>query len=107
MKKDKEKTKVIFRVFKGYAEGEVIAIFPEELGNNNHWNCASYMHQGQHSSCSPDFLIGVTRIAKPEEYADLKAELESIGYNLEIRKRNSYYYSISRFNQLMAKKKAG
>ena len=100
MKKDIKKTKVIFRVFK---EGEVIAIFPEELGTHDHFTCASYMHIGQHASCDPE-IRRITRLAKPEEYADLKAELESIGYNLDIKKRYSYYSSVIRFNKLKGMK---
>jgi hypothetical protein len=86
MVKDKEKTKVIFRVFE---DGEVIAIFPEELGNFCLWTCESYMHVGQHGACEPEEVINKTRLAKPEEYESLKAELENIGYNLDIKKRYS------------------
>jgi hypothetical protein len=85
MVKDKEKTKVIFRVFE---DGEVIAIFPEELGDSTYWACNSYMHVGQHGACEPE-IISTTRLAKPEEYESLKAELESIGYNLDIKVRYS------------------
>lgn len=85
MVKDEEKTKVIFRVFK---TGEVIAIFPEELGNSNYWTCNSYMHVGQHGACDPE-IISTTRPASPKEYESLKAELENIGYNLDIKKRYS------------------
>ena len=83
---DSKKTKVIFRTFK---DGEVIAIFPEENGTNAPWTCSSYMHIGQHSSCNPCALIKDTRLSTPEEYNDLKNELEKIvGYNLEVIKRN-------------------
>ena len=90
---DKEKTKVIFRVYK---DKEVIAIFPEELGGPDYWTCASYMHLGQHSACDPE-IRHITRLAKPEEYASLKAELESIGYNLDIKSKYSYYSAAVRF----------
>ena len=32
-------------------------------------------------------LISITRLAKPEEYEDLKEELEGLGYTLEVVKR--------------------
>ena len=74
-------TKVIFRKFE---DGEVIAIFPDELydwiNKDLVW---SYMHIGQHSAASKS-LAKEKAIALPEEYADLQEELESIGYVLNI-----------------------
>ncbi len=83
MEKDKEKTKVIFRKFK---DGEIIALFPEVQANDSHWGCMSYMHIGQHGAARYN-IVWDTKLAKPEEYADLKTELEDLGYNLEVRKR--------------------
>lgn len=85
MRHDKEKTKVIFRVL----EGDVIALFPELPGNYKPHTCDSYMHVGQHSSADINGLINSTRLATLLEYADLAAELTGIGYNLEIRVRES------------------
>ena len=74
-------TKVIFRKFK---DGEVIAIFPDELydwiNKDLVW---SYMHIGQHGAASKS-LAEEKEAALPEEYVDLQEELESIGYVLEI-----------------------
>ena len=85
MKKDKEKTKVVFRKFK---DGDIIALFPEiEGGVNQKGECMSYMHIGQHSGASYA-LVYDTKLAKPEEYADLFAELEGIGYNLDVKRRD-------------------
>jgi len=74
-------TKVIFRKFK---DGEVIAIFPNELydwiNKDLVW---SYMHIGQHGAASKS-LAEEKEIALPEEYANLQEELESIGYVLDI-----------------------
>jgi len=82
------KTKVIFRKFKN---GDVIAIFPEMLGNWKTHTCESYMHIGQHGACDPQYLIDeITKLATPDEYNDLKLELESIGYDLQVCKRQSY-----------------
>lgn len=85
-------TKVIFRKYrKGrYSDGGVIAIFPEDLGDSNVYTCMSYMHVGQHGSCDPHVVIQTTKLAKPEEYADLYQELTSIGYNLKIYQKYQY-----------------
>lgn len=94
---DKEKTKVIFRMW----QGEVIAIFPELAGDMNPGTCSSYQHIGQHGACDPYMIINSSKLAKPEEYADLKAELENnVGYNLDVIKRNRYSFYRSRLEQL-------
>ena len=82
MTQDTEQTRVIFRKFK---DGDILALFPylSEGGAA----VESYMHVGQHSSADYNGCIRRTKPATPEEYKDLAAELESIGYNLLIRKR--------------------
>lgn len=88
------KTKVIFRTFKPRPEfqeagGDVIAIFPELPGDSNPYRtCLSYQHIGQHGAMIVDYT-DITRPASPAEYADLQRELESIGYDLDIRKRST------------------
>ena len=79
MKQDKQETEVIFRKF---PEGDIIAIFPFEEWDRK-GNYSSYMHVGQHGGCSPDLAKELVRPGE-EEYQDLKEELESIGYNLEV-----------------------
>ena len=75
-------TKVIFRKFK---DGDVIAVFPEVSYNYVH--IMSYQHDGQHGDCVP-WIAQFTKLAKPEEYAPLLAELKAIGYtDLQICKR--------------------
>lgn len=96
------KTKVIFRVFE---DGQVIAIFPEELGNSDCYTCMSYMHVGQHGACNPKEVISDTRLAKPEEYASLKAELYSIGYNLDIKSKYLYCSAKVRLKKIEEKRK--
>lgn len=77
-----DKTKVIFRKYR--KSGEIIAMFPELPGNNQYWlTCLSYLHVGQHGAASVE-LVFHTLPATPDEYSDLKAELESIGYDLHI-----------------------
>lgn len=83
MEQDKYHTPVVFRVWKDpkYHNG-VIALFPYE--NEGQGNCLSYEHVGQHGPAHYTGVMSITRPATPEEYADLKEELESIGYRLRI-----------------------
>ena len=77
---------VIFRKFK---EGDVIALMPSfnsASGAANRGMIMSYMHFGQHSEACPT-IVNVTKLAKPDEYADLLKELRMIGYKVIIRKR--------------------
>ena len=76
------KTTVIFR--KCEPRG-IIALFP--LIDECPGRCLSYEHTGQHGIADYGHVIGMTRPAQPHEYADLKAELERIGYKLKIRTR--------------------
>ena len=85
-----DKTKVIFRFWN--VSQEVIAIFPELPGDSNPSTCMSYEHMGQHGACNPDGIIQESRLALPEEYEDLKKELESCGYDLIIIKRHRYHH---------------
>lgn len=90
MKKDEFKTKVIFRKFKD--DGEIIAIFPEIIGDEFRlFSVLSYMHIGQHSAADTDILSRDCTIpVKVEEYQELFYELESLGYNLDVKKRYTY-----------------
>ena len=76
---------VLFRADRS-KEFQVTAIFPTEPASrlNDHMTC--YAHVGQHGACSLDWYLD-TRPAKPEEFADLKAELERIGYKLQVCQR--------------------
>ena len=75
-------TPVIFRML----GKEVIAIFPTIPGDRNVNPCQSYMHVGQHGSCT--IHIGdMCRLATPREYMPLKKELTALGYRLRVIKR--------------------
>ena len=76
------KTKVVFRKYK---DGEILALFPELSEGGA--GVESYIHVGQHGGADYSGCIRRTVPATPEEYKDLAEELESIGYNLLIRKR--------------------
>lgn len=87
---------VIFRKFR--RGGDIIAYFPEIQATMSKAECMSYMHIGQHGAASYDCIHTLTKPATPKEYADLKKELEDIGYKLEIRKRISKrWYEIGGF----------
>jgi len=86
MEKDNFVTEVVFRKFK---DGEVIALFPYNVETYN-GDIVSFMHVGQHGCADYNHVVNKTKlIINPEEYKELKNELENIGYNLKvIRKRN-------------------
>ena len=77
------KTTVIFRI----SDGEVVAVFPEEIGvRGQRYTMEAYVHNGQHSTCNADWYR-TTRPATAEEYDALRRELISLGYDLDIRKK--------------------
>ena len=86
------KTKVKFLVHPkneedGFADG--FAYFPDDVFDNGGINRTCYSHIGQHSSCCPEYAKESMKIIPEEineyEWAkDLKEELESLGYNLEL-----------------------
>lgn len=91
------KTKVLFRMF----QGEVLALFPAEASTvGKPQFCSSYAHLGQHSAADPQGVIAGSRPATPAEYASLKAELERIGYNLDVKRRTSRADYLARKEQL-------
>lgn len=74
---------VIFRNWVGKgSEGEIIAVFPTLSEGHNLWRC--YQHVGQHGTCNR-WITWKTSPAYPEEYADLKRELESSPYYYRLR----------------------
>ena len=83
MQKDKQITEVQFRIFKG----EIVAIFPYDIYLAAF--VTSYARIGQHSACSWD-INNFSKPATPEQYKDLKTELENIGYNLKVIKRRNH-----------------
>lgn len=74
-------------IFRKYKDGEIIALFPAERWNRHDNTCTSYVHVGQHGDADYDYVVYRTTLATPEEYADLKSELERIGYDLDIKKK--------------------
>ena len=87
-------TDVIFR--KWTSNGNVIALFPGIPSSLNARHCClCYEHLGQHGSASLDLSLH-TIAAKPREYAELKRELEAIGYTLRVVKRVTVRHHNSR-----------
>ncbi len=80
-------TKVIFRK---WPDGVILALFPEIPGTNAGGSCSSYVFVGQHGGADYFHCIRTTKPAKPAEYAELKAELENLGYCLITRKRATW-----------------
>ena len=98
-------TTVVFRKFKGKDGGDIIALFPElnhETGAANRYMVMSYMHIGQHGECDPFMVRDRTVPAKPEEYANLLAELKKTGYIPVVRQTINYR---SHINRALANKK--
>ena len=97
MKKDIEKTDVIFRKEK---DGTIIAIFPHNVFDLA-GNVGCYAHLGQHGGASYNWCIEKTILAKPLEYKNLCNELEQYyGYNLRILKKRNYTKYLNDFYRI-------
>ena len=94
------KTKVIFRKFR--KGGSVLALFPEIPGTNELFTCSSYMHVGRHCTAGTGITF-YTDPAKPEEYKDLLAELNNIGYNVSIVKKFTQKCTAERLKRIQIK----
>ncbi len=90
MQKDTELTDIIFRTETGNSvwKGTVFALFPHECSDNN-GNVTSYQHIGQHGSADYHHCIATSKLATPAEYADLKKEMEGLGYKIRVIKRQN------------------
>lgn len=69
-------------IFRKWNNGDVIALFPEQKHGKY---IGSYEHFGQHGNADYNLVMNKTVPASQKEYADLKKELERIGYKLIIR----------------------
>ena len=77
-------TKVLFLVNeKDPKHSDLFAYFPEENYDNKGNLKVGYSHVGQHGGVDPRYAKE-SRLATPEEYQNLKTELESIGYNFDV-----------------------
>ena len=86
MTKDTTQTPVIFRMYRTNPK-TCFALFPYAGQGQGRVTC--YEHVGQHGEALYLSTMGITRPATAEEYADLKSELETIGYNLKVINRRA------------------
>lgn len=92
-----ELTPVVFRS----QAAEITAVLPCEPADYNGRYMTCYAHVGQHGSAAWEWYHA-TRAARPEEYADLLKELESLGYNVKVYKRiqpwmrNKFHHEVDR-----------
>lgn len=72
-------TAVVFRKYREADGGDVLALFPDV--DEGRGLCSCYQHVGQHGAASYYGCVNDTVPAWPKEYADLMAELVSVGYD--------------------------
>lgn len=85
IEQDKDETPVIFRADRaGEFKGVVTAVFPTIPADSYGETFSCYGHIGQHSGATWDWYH-TTRPAKPEEFADLKRELEAAPYGYRLK----------------------
>ncbi len=89
MEKDTEITDVMFRfdTSKDF-KGTIFAILPHDCCDFK-GNVTYYQHVGQHSGGNYNHMIKTSRPATTTEAISLKAEMESIGYNFKIVRRQN------------------
>jgi hypothetical protein len=86
----KNSTDVIFRIdTTPEHKGVVFALFPHDC-ETHEGLVGSYQRVGQHSTADYGWCIRKSRPATPQEYADLKSELETIGYDVRVVVRRNY-----------------
>lgn len=79
----KRAEKVLFLVHRT-DDSPVFAVFPHIVGTNDPATMTCYEHVGQHGTCHMDY-VKECRLAGEDEYLELKAELERIGYVLDVQ----------------------
>ena len=97
---DANKTDVIFRVDTSKEwKGTIFALFPHDVADKQ-GNVLTYQHVGQHSSGNYNHCIKTSKPAIDTEYQDLKQELESIGYNLNVIKKQNYQKYLNSYKNI-------
>lgn len=98
-----DKNQAVKVIFRKYHTGDIVAIFPEMPATLHPDSMVCYQTIGQHGSVSSTiFISDYTSKASPSEYSSLKAELESIGYKLDICQRMSQKMIQKRLETLKA-----
>ena len=87
---DKYKTDVMFRIdtTKDF-KGNIFAIMPHSVVTYSGLVC-TYQHIGQHSGGDHNKMVQTSRPATKKEYKDLKKELRSLGYRVNVVIRRNY-----------------
>lgn len=85
---------VVFRVWNRTQGGGVIALFPAI--DEGRGLCSSYEHVGQHGGADYWGVVSASRPATADDYAELKRELESLGYDLRVYARRPSARQIAR-----------
>jgi hypothetical protein len=90
MEKDTHITDVMFRydTTKDF-KGTIFAVLPHQV-DTLQGDVTTYQHVGQHSTGDYNICINTSKPATEAEYSDLKAEMESLGYNLKVVKKRNY-----------------
>lgn len=88
MEDTKTKVNVIFKVCKGELTAFILDKHSHII-DANHGNILCYAHIGQHSEADYGYYLRGKQ-ATPSEYKELKAELESIGYDIKVVKKIQY-----------------
>ncbi len=89
-----EITPVVFRRWRDTKT--VFALFPTLPSDYEGRYCDSYEHVGQHGGADYFGCVHASRPASLDEAADLKRELERIGYRLRVFKRASWKHHEAR-----------
>jgi hypothetical protein len=100
MEIDENKTDMVFRVGTSKElKGDVFVLFPHEVADFS-GGVISYQSIGQHSAADYDFCIAKSRKATIEEYASLKKEMETLGYNVNIVSKRNYEKYLKSFKSV-------
>ena len=91
--------KTIDVIFRKWKDGSILALFPYCV-DTYEGSVMCYEHTGQHSSADYKYCISSSKLAKEHEYKPLKAELESMGYNLNVIKRQNYNKFLLELNEI-------
>lgn len=100
MEKDTHITDVIFRVdtTKDF-KGTIFALLPHDCATKTGL-VQSYQHIGQHSSANYNHCLKTSRLACPSEYTELFKEMENLGYNLNVIKKQNYKKFLESYHKI-------
>lgn len=71
-------------IFRKESDGDITVVFPTVPSSYDNYHMTCFAHIGQHSGCTMQWY-DTTTPATPEEYADLKRELEAKPYEYKLK----------------------